>query len=321
MRNHFSFEERLHYIKEYGNHCMSSSILQPDMQYYDVPGRGFIAYLEKWGKRIALANPVCDVRDREALVGGMLNEWPETSFLQASESMARLMHEDFRFYSTQLGVETLLEPNQWTLKGRKKQVLRTSLNQASKRRVRVGEACDDASCKSLSRKWLETRRVRNKEIAFLVRPMDMNLGPVTRKFCAYENDALVGFTYFDPIYEKSEVIGYVPNISRASASFKQGIYYTILVKAMEVFRREGIRLVNLGLSPLVLDKTDLACESRPFKECLRKIYRYGNRFYNFPGIHFTKSRFGGQEQKVYFCHRRKLPLMEALAIFRLSEVL
>jgi NADPH-dependent 2,4-dienoyl-CoA reductase/sulfur reductase-like enzyme len=61
-----------------------------------------------------------------------------------------------------------------------------------------------------------------------------------------------GFIFFDPIYENGEVIGYVPNISRASESFPLGIFYTLMAKVFEQFKAEGIPYIFLGLFPLAL---------------------------------------------------------------------
>ena len=83
--------------------------------------------------------------------------------------------------------------------------------------------------------------------------MVMDCEQDTRKFFAYEGDELIGFIFFDPIYKNGKVISYVPNISRFSHSFKQGIFYAIMVNAMEKFQKEGIQQLNLGLSILVLD--------------------------------------------------------------------
>ncbi len=45
----FCFEERMAYLRQYGSHCMSFSVLQPHMKFFDVPGKGFIAYRRLWG--------------------------------------------------------------------------------------------------------------------------------------------------------------------------------------------------------------------------------------------------------------------------------
>jgi len=121
--DHFTFEERLSYLQKYGNHCLSFSLLQQDMHYFDVPGTGFIAFGQKWGKRFVLADPVCDPRDWEAMLRDFMDQGSDPVFVQISEDIARLIHEKFGYYCTQYGVEINVDLDSWDLKGKKKQVL------------------------------------------------------------------------------------------------------------------------------------------------------------------------------------------------------
>ena len=57
-RRDFSHAERIGYLKEYGSHSQSFSTMQPGMEYFDLPGIGYIAFMKKWGVKIALADPV-----------------------------------------------------------------------------------------------------------------------------------------------------------------------------------------------------------------------------------------------------------------------
>ncbi len=317
----FTFEERIAYLKEYGCHCMSYSALQPGMQFLDVPGKGYIPYMQKWGARFALADPVCEKGDREALVRAFIEGNGNCGFVQVSQPVAEMIHEKFGFYATQFGIESIIDLKDWNLRGKKKQVLRTSLNQAKKLGVVVVEKYDESRDMALSEAWLKTRKVKRKEIIFLIRPMSMDYKVGTRKFFAYHNDELVGFIFFDPIYSGDRIIGYVPNISRFSQSFRQGIFYTLMLYAMEVFKEEGVEQIHLGLSPLATNEGDKGYESPIVKKIIRLLYQYGNDLYNFKGIYFSKSRFGGQEYGTFCCHRSSVPLIKFLTLFRISNVL
>jgi phosphatidylglycerol lysyltransferase len=142
-----------------------------------------------------------------------------------------------------------------------------------------------------------------------------------RHFYAYQDGKAVGFIYFDPIYRNNEIISYVPNISRANADFRQGIFYTLMAHAMEVFKSEGVPFLDLGLIPLSLDPATEHQESRLLKRLMHGVYEKGNFLYNFKGLEFTKSRFRGENFKTYCCHRRALPVVEFLAMFKLTRLL
>jgi phosphatidylglycerol lysyltransferase len=317
----FSFEERMKYMRKYGSHCMSFSTLQPGMNFFDVPGKGFIAYMQKWGSHMVLSDPICHEDDRAAVIGKFLDQYPGSAFIQISEPVARLMHERFGFYATQFGIETVIDLKKWSLAGKKKQVLRTSLNQAKKKGVVIRENPEETRHHQLSKEWIATRKTKNREIAFVIRPMVMDHEENTRKFFAYLEDELIGFIFFDPIYKDGEIISYVPNISRFSHSFRQGIFYSLLTHAIETFKAEGFKEVNLGLSVLVLDDEDEAYESELLKNLGRLVFKYGNFIYNFKGVAFTKSRFLGKTSKFYAAHKRYCPAAKLFTLFKISNII
>ncbi|HHO76755.1 MAG TPA: DUF2156 domain-containing protein [Deltaproteobacteria bacterium] len=317
----FSLDERISYLRRYGDHCMSFSAMQPGMHYFDVPGIGYIAYKMQWGSKFVLADPVCDEKDREFIISEFLKDGKGTAFAQISEPVAELIAEKFGYYSTQFGVETIVDLEDWNLKGKKKQVLRTSINKAQKDGIHFIEKDHVNGDRKLTDEWLKTRKVRNREILFLIRPMDMDYEEGTRRFYAYKGDELLGFIYFDPIYSDNKVVSYVPNISRFSHNFKQGIFYPLMVYAMETFKSEGLRYMHLGLSPMVVDDKDLYYESSIVKKMIRLLYKYGNMVYSFKGLHFTKSRFQGTDCKTFCAHKEKLPIKSFLSMFKLANIL
>jgi lysylphosphatidylglycerol synthetase-like protein (DUF2156 family) len=317
----FSLEERIAYLKKYGDHCMSFSALQPHMQYFDVPGVGYIAFRQQWGTRFVLADPICDEKDREFIINEFLKDKRNTAFAQISEPVAELLAEKFGYYSTQFGVETVVDLENWNLKGKKKQVLRTSINKAKKDGIHFMEKYEVNGDRALTDEWLKTRKVRNREILFLIRPMDMDYEVGTRRFYAYQGDNLLGFIYFDPVYSDNKLISYVPNISRFSHNFKQGIFYPLMAHAMEIFKEEGVKYLYLGLSPMVVDEHDCHYESGIVKKMIRLLYKYGNMVYSFKGLHFTKSRFQGKDYKTFCAHKEWIPVKSFISMFKLSNIL
>ena len=77
----------------------------------------------------------------------------------------------------------------------------------------------------------------------------------------------------------------------------------------------------MGLIPLSLDATTEYQESRLLKRLLHLVYDKGTFLYNFKGLEFTKSRFRGEGFKTYCCHRRAIPALEFLAMFRLTRLI
>ncbi|MEQ5817324.1 DUF2156 domain-containing protein [Marinobacter sp. NFXS11] len=317
----FTFTERVGFLKKYGTHSQSFSTLQPGMQYFDVPGMGYIAYMRKWGATFVLSDPVCAPEDFGNLLESFHQRFPNASYIQVSKPVVDFLHLRFGLYGTQFGSESRIDLGRWSLSGKKKQILRTALNQAEKNGITVKERFSDDHTREISEAWIRTRKCKSNEIRFLIRPMEMDYRENERHFYAYQDGKAVGFIYFDPIYRNNEIISYVPNISRANADFRQGIFYTLMAHAMDVFKAEGVPYLDLGLIPLSLDPATEHQESRLLKGLLHGLYEKGNFLYNFKGLEFTKSRFRGERFKTYCCHKRSIPALEFLAMFKLTRLL
>ncbi|MEQ9545894.1 MAG: DUF2156 domain-containing protein [Marinobacter sp.] len=319
--NVFSFSERVGYLKKYGSHSQSFSTLQPGMKYYDMAGVGYIAYMRKWGSTFVLSDPVCAPEHFALILEQFHNCFPDACYVQVSKPVVDFLHLRFGMFGTQFGSESRIDLKHWTLSGKKKQVLRTALNQAEKNGITVKERFSDDHTREISDAWIRTRKCKSKEIRFLIRPMEMDYRENERHFYAYQNGKAVGFIYFDPVYHNNDIVSYVPNISRANADFRQGIFYTLMAHAIEVFRSEGVPYLDLGLIPLSLDPTTEHQESRLLKRIFHSLYKRGNFLYNFKGLEFTKSRFRGDCFKTYCCHRKTIPALEFLAMFKLTRLL
>ncbi len=317
----FTFAERIDYLKNFGKHSMAFSALQPFMQYFDLEDVGYIAYRKQWGTVVCLGDPICAPQDREQLISAFLQKYKNPVFIQVTEPVAQLLHELTGFYATQFGKETLIDLQRWTTSGKKKQVIRTAVNHAQKENIVVKESYGDTGYRKLSENWLQTRKCKGREIIFLIRPMEMDYKEGTRRFFAYQNDEMIGFVFFDPIYENGNIVGYVPNISRASEKFPQGIFYTLMAHAFEVFKEEGVPYVYLGLSPLAMDYPVKNHESSPLRWMQEMTLKYANFLYNFKGIDFTKSRFRGEEEPTYAVHKRAIPAKEFVCMFKICNVI
>lgn len=328
MTNHHIFEN---YIKPHSEgSCMHYSIIQPEMQYFQNE-YGLISFIKKYGYYLVLSDPIfkySEKRFRIKLIQEFLNKYNRVTFVQTSKEFAELLHIEFNYFSTQIGNERLINIQEWGISGKKKQVIRTSYNQAVKNNIKIIENPFEDDFVAISSKWLNTRHVNKREINFLIRTHPY-FEKDTRTFCAYHSDeSLMGYVIFDPIFENGNCVGYVPDISRSSPSFNQGIYYAIIVEAIKIFKVEGLRYLNLGLSPLILEDNSKLYESKRLRYVLKLIRRYGKNLYNYNGINYTKSRFvddakpnEGYTYPVFLSHKTPLPLFQITAVFRAANVI
>lgn len=132
----FSLEERISYLKQYGSHCMAYSTLQPGMDYFDIPGIGYLAYMKKGKTRFVLGDPICAEKDKEKLLEEALKEYKHTSFYQVSKSTAEILHKKFGFYMNIFGTETTIDSSQI------KKVNKDSLNKYEEELKKLNETID-----------------------------------------------------------------------------------------------------------------------------------------------------------------------------------
>lgn len=317
--NLFSFQERVEYLKLYGDHSQHFTALQPGMSYYDVPGCGYIAFATHTRRCMILGDPVCHATQRWALIHGFLEANPNASFVHVSEAVADILYRDFDFYATMFGQELKVPLEGWSTSGKERKVIRKAVNQAQRQGITVVESEERLDVDDVSMNWLKTRKTP-REIAFAIRPECIPYDEGCRYFYAWKEGRPIGFAYFDPAYKDGEVVSYLPNVSRACESFRQGLFYVIMVEAIRKFTDEGLQYLDLGLSPLAPPKQPRDSESR----WLRAIFRFTYRrcfHYNCRGVHFTKQRFGGDWTPAYFCHRNALPIVDLWRLLRLSRVL
>lgn len=313
--------QRVAWLKQYGGHPMSFSTMQPDMAYFELPGAGYIAYAQHWGMQFALADPVCAPQLRGQLLDRFLERFPRAVFVQVSKPVVDHLHGRHGYYGTQFGSESKIVLADWNLRGARKQIIRTAVNGAAGAGIEIREGGFDHDVKRISEAWIRTRRCKNNEIRFLIRPMIVDYREGTRYFYAYLDGEAVGFVFFDPIYADGRLAGYVPNISRSSANFRQGLWYALMAHALAVFREEGVPCVDLGLVPLQMDGGIEPQESRLLRMTMAAIRERMDFLYNFKGLEFAKSRFQGRVEKTYCCHRNALPALAMTAMFRLTRII
>lgn len=319
--DHADLHRRAAWLKQYGSHPMSFSTMQPDMSYFELPGVGYIAYAQHWGMQFALADPVCAPAQRAELLDRFLERFPNALFVQVSKTVVDHLHARHGYYGTQFGSESKIDLAGWSLRGARKQIIRTAVNAARAEGIEIREGGFDHDVKRISEAWIRTRRCKNNEIRFLIRPMIVDYREGTRYFYALLGGEAVGFIFFDPIYSEGRLAGYVPNISRSSANFRQGLWYALMAHALAVFKEEGVPCVDLGLVPLQMAGGVEPQESRVLRATMSVIRERMDFLYNFKGLEFAKSRFQGRIEKTYCCHRSALPALAMTAMFRLTRII
>jgi len=309
------FDRRLAFLKKYGGNSLAYSSLQAGLDYYMQPGCGYIAY-SLIGKGntvpVCLADPICSIDRSQELIANFLERYDYPIFFHISKDVAEILSA-MGFCVNEMGTETIIDLQRFTLTGAKKEFLRKQINRGRKEGLVIKEqSCSEVGedvLKAISQQWLRGKVVHSHELSFIVRPAVYADEMDVRKFIAYKDNRAVGFDIFDPIYKDGQIIGYGANHLRAASISNYSVRDCIMLEAMRVFKEEGKEILVPGFSPLhkVNDSGEFRY-SRLLKRLFQFAYEHANYVYAFKALAFHKSRYrpgleGCQEMKVYCAYK------------------
>lgn len=316
------------FLCKYGSGSLSYSALQEGMQWFIVPDVGFIQYEPMETivhNAVCLGDPICAPENRERLLGEFIKKFHDPVFINISKETGKVL-EKLGFYINQMGVETSIDVQKFTLSGSKKEFLRSQKNRAAKDGVtvvEVGKAHITAKdLKHISEEWMHRKTVHDHELSFLVRPAVFEDEPEVRKFVALRNNEVVAFVFFDPLWRDGKVFGYLANILRSLGEQSYSLTDVIIIEAIAQFKSEGIEELSLGLCPFfqVEDDSDFH-HSKALTELYKYAYEHANHLYAFKSLAFHKERYrpdqpGARHIKVYGATKQALPLLSLYGVFR-----
>lgn len=319
MKTAVAKSQMVNLLKQYGVGSLSYSSLQSGVDTFMDEGKGFVPFgMVHCTKAtpVSLSDPICAAENREELIANFIEKYRNPIFVHISQDVARVV-EKHGYYVNEMGVETIVDVQRFSLSGPKKEFLRSQRNRAKRDGVEVHEysihELNKAELDDISNRWLNDKTSPG-ELAFLARPAVFEDEMDVRKFYAKKNGTLVGFVYFDPMYENGKVYGYIANILRADhASYS--ICDAIILEAIKVFKEEGIRELSLGFSPFceVNDQPDFHY-SKKKNVIFKWLFEHGNHIYKFKALAFHKKMYrpgidGTREVKVYCASRTSLPVL------------
>lgn len=319
---------RIDKLKQYGRGSLAYSSLQAGMQYYMNDKLGYCAYVplsDSEDSVCVLADPICSKENLRAFLDAFLLEKKDPIFLHASRDTAEILNER-GFSVNELGVETIIEIQKFTLSGNKRQALRQARNNAKRDNLVCKEVLSSdpemrKAFRKISEEWMKHKVMNDSEMQFIVRPIVYVDEIDVRKFVALKGDTVVGFIIFDPIYENGKVKGYIANHLRSNLDRSYSVVDFILLEALDIFKAEGKEELSLGLSPLA--KVDDSQEFRHSK-LLTAHFKYSfekaNFLYNFKNLYRHKSKYrpelpGAHEEKVYCCMKTRFLLVRIYDVY------
>lgn len=298
--------------------CLAYSTCSRDLLSFECAGLGTVPFITtRAGITYAMGDPLADEANVTKLLARFLDEYPKACFVQVSALSAEYLCSR-GYYANHLGVETELFLPGWSCTGPKSHMLRKQRKKSERAGVTIQEITADEeqlrAAKAVSEVWLLEEKSTDIELRIMTRPPCFSFEKHTRKFAAYLDGRITAIAFFDPLSLSEPNTGYVYQIARSRPASPSGIRTHLLLHAIDVFRKEKTRYCSLGLSPLPIFETEKLHHSRLVRLLSRAIRFVSKLVYNYEGMAFYKSRFGGKQRNVYFCSRSYFPLGSAVVL-------
>jgi lysylphosphatidylglycerol synthetase-like protein (DUF2156 family) len=322
-QSRFSFERRLSWLRQHGTFTLAySAAFQDGLEYFGNDD-GFLAYKMMGRTAYVLADPVTSAENSEALIRAFIEEKSDVCFCQVSRPTAEVLAA-LGFKINEMGTDTRVD-----LTNYKRKSLRTAQKRAANNGYVIKE-CPAASIgianiEYVSEGWRQTRTYKSREVGFVNRPIVLDDEVDVRKFYAFDGDGrMVAFSFFDPIYRDSRVVGYSTSFKRRLPESDPFICSAILQAAIDAFRKEGRTWLYLGLSPMAgIEDKDFRHSfvvSRSFRHAFRcPLF---NRFvYPFQGHAAHKREYRGMAEQTYFAFNRGFALPRVFKLLRACNMI
>ena len=298
-------------LMAHGRQSSSYFSLQQACHHFHHPHLGYIAYTPVrtfWGlTNVVITNPVAAPDRMGALISAFESTVPGRPLYVGIDGEAASRLSGLGHRTTMMGTEFVVDLEDFTLEGRAMKQLRHASNLHRRENVQVQELIPSADvmeqASAISDSWRQSKVVKDRELRLLTRPPEFGMEWGVRRFFAYHQGRMVGYVFFDPYYEHGRIKGYCANILRSDPGVKiAGLLDHIVLRAMSVFREEGVRELSLGIAPLH-GVREAPGEQRLLRYTNQWLYEHGNRLYAFRALAYHKSRYRAREEPWYLCAR------------------
>ncbi|WIA18896.1 hypothetical protein OEZ85_003568 [Tetradesmus obliquus] len=260
-------------ILQHGRGILSLSTLQQGLQHFIVPGVGYIAYtMMRNGPDVfnvlsplALGDPICDHSKFTVMAQAFLQQHPKAIFMQVSAEFAAVL-QSCGLLVNSMGGETVLDLASYSFSGYAKRGLRSAIASAAKGVVveevmqappmlqAAGKGAAAAAAtsgadweqlasemKEVDRLWLSRKGKHAGNFWFINRPPVFAPEPGVRKFTARDSSSgrLLGFIFFDAVFEAGQVVGYYANVTRMVPDAHPGVLNLLVSNFMDRVREES----------------------------------------------------------------------------------
>lgn len=294
-------------LQRYGWSATAFQILEPGFSYwFDRPeldgAEAVVAYVDAPGHRIVAGPPVAEPER----VAEIARRFVEASGAEGRRVVFFAVEGDFITALSKLDPPLahdalpIAEQPEWapvgyTLEGRARRTLRSQVNRAKNKGVRVRRVNPEeiatapgplrAEIEGVLQRWLASRRM--SVMRFMVDLEPFTFPEARRYYVAEQGDQAVGFLAAIPVYRRRgwffEDVIRTPDAPNGTAEL-------LIHTALEDAQKSGDAYVTLGMAPLAGVPVGPG-PHRLLRRGLRWCYERLGLLYHFPGVRSFKARF------------------------------
>lgn len=284
-------------ILRHGWNATAYQLLNPGLRYwFSGTHEALVGYVSKVGVRVVAGAPVAAEGDlaevAHAFEQDAARAGERVCYFCAEARLEALYGDRTGYAHLLLGAQPVWDPRNWDGMVRSQRSLRAQLNRARNKGVAVsewpnGKAHQHPELEALLTDWLRSKALPS--LHFLVEPQTLSQVRDRRVFVAQQNRKLVGFLLASPVPTRHGWL--VEQIIRQPRA-PNGTSELLVDTAARTVAAEGSAYLTLGLVPLAQSVT-VPPESQPLwlRGTLRLVRAHGQRFYNFAGLEYFKSKF------------------------------
>jgi len=320
------------FLRRYGREALAYATLQEGMEYF-LDDAGYIAYTSvrhpvfaRKPKRITLSDPICAPEDLRGIIQRFLVQDRRAVFAVISEHCAEVLRP-LGFKVNCIGCEPELPIQNYNTQGNWKELdlIKRARNEVRREGIVIREetaaTLNKQGLAAVSAKWISTKLINDREVWLYARRPVFDHEEDVRKFVAYDKEGrVVGFVFYDPMYQAGKVFGYSANIVRCDEQRYGRLATAVHMVAMETFKAEGKEVLNLLLSPFVKLNQGRYNDDFGSRIFFRLCERYGNNIYNFKGLSFHKSKYRGVDKPLYYASNSLWPSNDVYLAYHSCDV-
>lgn len=247
--------DRLSDLKKYAKNSLSFLTLSDSLQIFRGSCEGYIAYKTFFKSATILGDPIAPQHCMQQLIDEFTKEMKSKNyhmnfFLCTDESIQTLRKKGFT--CLYVGMEGVVQLNEFTIAGRKNWKIRSSVNHSKKHGLIVKEydyknqrnQDIESQISLIANQWQDLKKT--PELSFAFGSVDFTTPDATRYFYCEHEGKIVAFISYYPIYGSNS---YYLDLTRRAMDSPRGAIDYCIVESFEMLKKEQVQKVYIGFSP------------------------------------------------------------------------